>query len=80
MPTRLLGRNTQQTKRAIQAPNRREDWKQLLNKALARAEASGDRRAIGLKQALIDGEAEKHLRRLGVIHEGDLTREFPGKP
>jgi hypothetical protein len=79
MPTRLLNQNAQPTKRAIQAPNRRDDWKQLLTKAIARAEASGDRRAIGLKQALINGEAERHLRRLGIIHEGDLLREFPVK-
>lgn len=79
MPTRLLNQNAQQTKRAIQAPNRRDDWKQLLTKAIARAESAGDRRAVGLKQALINGEAERHLRRLGIIHEVDLTREFPVK-
>lgn len=79
MPTRLLNQNQQSPKRVIQAPSRREDWKQLLNKAIARADAAGDRRVEGLRQALIDGAAERHLRRLGIIHEVDLTREFPIK-
>jgi hypothetical protein len=78
MPTRLLNQNLPPKPR-IQAPERREDWKQLLRKTIARAELTGDRRLEGLKCALVDGAAEKHLRRLGIIHDVDLTREFPVK-
>jgi hypothetical protein len=79
MPTRLLGQRATTPKRSIQAPERREDWNQLLRKAIQRADRAGDRRVEGLRQALIDGKAEKHLRLLGIIHDVDLTREFPIK-
>lgn len=77
MPTRLLNQSNQPPAKRIQAPDRREDWKQLLVKAIQRAETSGDRRLEGLKRALVDGQAERHLRRLGIIHDVDLSREFP---
>jgi hypothetical protein len=75
MPTRLLGTKTAPT-RSIQAPERREDWNQLLRKAIQKAESAGDRRLEGLRRALIDGRAEPHLRLLGIIHDVDLKREF----
>lgn len=76
MPTRLLGTKPTPT-RSIQAPERREDWNQLLRKAIQKAESSGDRRLEGLRKALIDGRSEPHLRLLGIIHDVDLKREFP---
>ncbi len=75
MPTRLLGPKPPQKR--IQVPDRKADWSQLLIKTIQRAEASNDRRLPGLRRALSDGRAESHLRLLGVIHEGDLIREFP---
>lgn len=78
MPTRLLNQNLPPKPR-IQTPNRREGWNQLLRTTITRAELTGDRRLEGLKRALVDGTAEKHLRRLGIIHDVDLTREFPVK-
>jgi hypothetical protein len=77
MRTRLLNQSNQPTVKRRQAPERLEDWKQLLRKAIQRAETSGDRRLEGLKRALVDGQAESHLRRLGIIHDVDLSREFP---
>jgi hypothetical protein len=78
MKTRILGTAPQTTpKRTIQVPERREDWNQLLRKAIQRAEVTGDRRLEGLKRALVDGKAEKHLRLLSIIHDADLDREFP---
>jgi len=77
MPIRLLNQSNPSSAKRIQAPDRREDWKQLLVKAIQRAEATGDRRLEGLKRALVDGQAERHLRRLGIIHDVDLSREFP---
>jgi len=58
-------------------PTRQEDWKQLLHKAISQAESTKDRRLNGLRHALINNQAEKHLRKLGIIHEGDIKREFP---
>jgi len=79
MPTRLLNQANPTLKR-IQAPDRKADWMQLLVKTIQRAEGSGDRRLEGLKRALVDSQAERHLRRLGVIHDVDLDREFPRPP
>jgi hypothetical protein len=42
------------------------------------AESSKDRRLEGLRNALANNQAEKHLRKLGIIHEGDIKREFSG--
>jgi hypothetical protein len=75
MPPRLLGPATTPQRR--KAPNRREDWKQLLRKAIQRAETTQDSRLVGLKAALVGDQAESHLRRHGIIHEADLAREFP---
>jgi hypothetical protein len=79
MATRLLGQ-TPTPIRASKAPTRPDDWKQLLRKAIRHAENTDDRRLEGLKQALVDSLAEKRLRLFGIIHEGDLIREFPPKP
>lgn len=44
---------------------------------IRRAEQSQDRRLLGLRAALADGKTETALRRLGIIHEIDVEREFP---
>jgi hypothetical protein len=44
---------------------------------IARAELVGDPQLASLRKALADGQSEPYLRRLGVIHEGDIDREFP---
>jgi hypothetical protein len=75
MPTRILNQQPK-SQRSIKAPTRQEDWKQLLRKAIIEAEASTDRRLNGLCHALANNQAEKHLRKLGIIHEGDIKREF----
>jgi len=76
MAIRLLNQQTK-PKRQIQAPNRKEGWKQLLRQAIQQAEKAKDPRIEGLKQAFIKDDAERYLRKLGIIHEGDLNREFP---
>lgn len=77
MGTRLLGSTAPSPVKRTQAPERRDDWKQLINKAISMAEAIGDRRLEGLKRAFVEGRAEQHLRLLGIIHDRDLDREFP---
>jgi hypothetical protein len=52
-------------------------WEQLLRKAILRAEKAQDRRLEGLKKALQDRRSELLLRKMGVICEADLDREFP---
>ena len=76
MATRLLGAQPTAPKRPL-APERKEDWNQLLRSAIERATATGDRRLEGLRKALVDGRAEAFLRLQGIIHERDLAREFP---
>lgn len=77
MRTRLLGNTVSSAQTRAKPPSRKEDWKQLLRKTIQRAEASEDRRLEGLKNALVKDLAEPHLRRLGIIHDRDLQREFP---
>lgn len=75
MPSRPL--NTQTPRPRIQPPERRQEWQRLMQLVIHRAELLGDRRLSGLRRALADGEAELTLRRLGIIHQGDIQREFP---
>lgn len=44
---------------------------------IQRAEQVGSSQVYGLRKALADGVSERFLRRLGIIHEGDIDREFP---
>jgi hypothetical protein len=52
-------------------------WLQLLRKAIARAQATKDPRLNGLQQAMATSSAEKILRRMSIICDADLIREFP---
>jgi hypothetical protein len=48
-----------------------------MHTAITRAELVGSRQSHSLRKALADGQSETALRRLGIIHEGDIEREFP---
>lgn len=74
MPARLFN---QPPPKPTQAPTTHADWHSLMVKAIEKADRTGDRRAPGLRKALAEGKAERHLRMLSIIHEGDLHREFP---
>jgi len=74
MPTRLY--NQAKTRKA---PLKQTEWVHLIQRAIAQADKNGDRRAYGLRKALADGKTEPTLRRLGIISEADLRREFPEK-
>lgn len=56
------------------------DWKNLIQSAIDRAEKTNDRRVAGLKRALVSGNIEMHLRKLGIVCTEDLNREFPDEP
>lgn len=52
-------------------------WSQLLRRAIARAEVTKDPRLPALLAALRTNTAEKVLREMSIIFDGDLLREFP---
>lgn len=52
-------------------------WDALMRRVIQRAEALGDRRLEGLKRASQEGRSEAFLRKLGIIGEVDILREFP---
>ena len=74
MATRLY-----QAKRPQKAPTKQTEWARLMQRAIGRAEKAKDRRLAGLRKAQADGKSEALLRRLGIISEEDLSREFPEK-
>jgi hypothetical protein len=55
------------------------EWNALLKKSIARAEGLKDRRTEGLRAALSTNRSEVVLRRMGIITEKDILREFPTK-
>lgn len=76
MPSRPL-KPMPKSQRKIQAPERKVDWYRLMQLVIRRAEQVEDRQLSGLRRALADGKSEQTLRRLGIIHEVDIDREFP---
>ena len=61
----------------IQSPRTPHEWKNLAALALEQARAAGDPRVGGLQRALETGQAEKHLRLMGIVCSTDINREFP---
>jgi len=59
------------------APSSPIDWQRLMQIVLTRAEALQDRRLAMLKAAIPTGKTEATLRRMGIICENDILREFP---
>ena len=57
-----------------------QEWNRLLRKAIQMAEACGSiRRLRMLKTALGQDKAREYLKRLSIICEADLQREFGQK-
>jgi len=75
MATRLQ----EQKKPTIRLPANQYEWTQLISKVLASAERNRDPRAAGLRKAKDSGQAEKHLRLMGIVCQADIDREFPQK-
>lgn len=76
MATRVF---TNKAPTAIQPPKTLNEWRLLMRQVIERAEIQGDRRVEGLRKAMADGNAERHLRMMGIIHPTDILREFPSK-
>ena len=68
--TRLL---TQPPKKATSPA----DWERLASRAIAQAELAKDSRASAIRNALATGNSAQALKRLGIIGEADIQREFP---
>lgn len=66
-----------QTPPALQAPKNPVEWNRLMQTVIDRAETLQHRHLPGLRAAVARGETEKYLRALGIIHPGDIDREFP---
>lgn len=52
-------------------------WYQLLRKAIARAQVTKDPRLAKLQDAMATSTPEKTLRKMSIICEADIQREFP---
>lgn len=55
-------------------------WVLLLKKAISKAQVTKDDRVQALQNALMTDTAEKVLRRMSIICDADLQREFPDSP
>jgi len=66
-------------KTAIKTPQNYSEWHSFLVKVIERAARQEDRRLPGLRKALVEGNAEKYLRMMGIISTTDVLREFPEK-
>lgn len=69
--TRLL---QPQARKTIATP---VDWDRLMQRVVARAEAVGDSRASMLRNLASQGQTAQALKRMGIIGENDIQREFP---
>lgn len=65
-------------KSLITLPETHEDWHRLMLAALDVATKTSDPRLNGMRTALASGQTEQYLRKLGIICQADLQREFPG--
>ena len=61
----------------VVTPKSHDEWSRLMRQVIERAEQLQHRHLPGLRASLAGGNAEKHLRTLGIIHQGDIEREFP---
>ena len=74
MPPRMANPPSPPT---VPVPKNPVEWNRLMQTVIARAEELGHRHLPGLRASMAKGEAEKHLRSLGIIHPADIDREFP---
>jgi hypothetical protein len=67
-------------KTSIKMPGTHDEWHRLAVQALERAETLQDPRLNGLREAIGKGQSEPFLRKIGVVCQTDLHREFPLPP
>lgn len=74
MRTRMLNSPKGDPKRGAMSP---AGWEILMRKVIQRAEAQKDRRLEGLRRACQEARSESFLRKMGIICDADIDREFP---
>lgn len=77
MTSRMRLYQSQGQGRLSAGPTTVAGWSALLDRAISRAAELKDRRLGGLAKAQSEGTAEKALRRMGILSEADIAREFP---
>ena len=75
-PSRIL-QTTKKKSVKPAAPKDHNEWIKLLRMTIERASKTKDRRLLGLRQAMTDGQAEQILRRMGILSIVDINREMP---
>jgi len=68
---------TNTPQKPIRTPQTSPEWARLMMAVIDRAEQIKAPNLPGLRQAQASGKAEAFLRRLGIIHTGDIDRELP---
>ncbi len=63
----------------LRSPTSTNGWTSLMMAVIARAEQVKSPHLEGLRHALVNGQTEVFLRRLSIIHLGDIDRELPLK-
>jgi hypothetical protein len=75
MTVRILKPRAQPT--GNPSPKTPHEWDALMRKVMARAAQVQDRRLQGLQGVISRGETAKFLKKMGIICENDILREFP---
>lgn len=58
-------------------PSTPQEWITLMRRVISRAKKLRDRRAAGLEEAVRQRKTHQTLKRMGIICEADILREFP---
>jgi hypothetical protein len=69
--------NQEPSQKAIKSPGTTVEWTRLMRTVIARAEQLKHKSLPGLREALAKGQSEPYLRRMGIIHQVDIDREYP---
>lgn len=75
MPTRILKPRVKPS--PTKAPQSPIEWDRLMKKVIDRATQLKDRRLAGLQGVIQQGRSAVFLRKMGIICENDILREFP---
>jgi hypothetical protein len=64
-------------KKKVEAPKTSVEWHKLMSTVIHRASETKHRLLPGLRDAMVKGQTEAFLRKLGIIHLNDIERLFP---
>jgi len=75
----MASRKLQSQTPKISAPTSLREWNQLCDLAIEAAQLAEDPRVVQLRDSRATGQSEKILRKMGIIHIPDISREFPSR-